>query len=412
MGQAYDIIIVGGGMVGATLACALAGQGLHIALLEAQAPAYPDHPSYDERSVALAYGSARILRTLGLWPAHSVTAIDKIHISERGRFGIVRLSSAEEGVEALGYVVTNRIIGAMLNERIGHLPAIDFLCPARIMEIKNTSSGVSVSYDSGGAARAIDAKLLVAADGSQSTVRHLLGLDCEKTDYGQVAFVANVSPERRHEGVAYERFTDSGPLALLPLGEARCSVVFTVKSQDADTIRALGDDGFLHLLQQRFGERLGRFVKVGRRFAYPLSLLRTKPVIADRIAIIGNAAQTLHPVAGQGFNLGIRDIAALLDIIADAQTGGRDIGEQAVLNRYAEWRRFDQLRTVHFTNSLALLFNAPLLGPLRSLGMALLDLTPPAKHSLARQNMGLQGIGRLPRLARGLPLPAPAKANP
>ena len=400
----YDLLIVGGGLVGASLACALAEQKLRIGLVEARSFAIAAQRGDDDRSLALAYGTRLIFAGLGLWDAleTAVTPILKIHISERGRPGFARLDHREEGVEALGYVVEAQRLGAVLAAQLPSLAGVDVLCPASLEEFTIHSDAVCAQVQLEGRTVPLMARLLVAADGAHSLVRRQLGIAALEWDYGQTAVSANLTPEYPHDNVAYERFTESGPLAFLPLSRGRCAVVCTVNHADKEAILGLADEDFLAFLQDRFGDRLGRLQRVGQRQAYPLTLVKAREPVRCRVALIGNAAHTLHPVAGQGFNVGIRDVAALAEVLADAQQAGQDPGDRRVLEHYADWRRWDQRRAVAFTDGLARLFTNPLLGPVRQLGLLAFDLLPLAKHALARQTMGLDG--RLPRLARGLPL--------
>ncbi len=407
----YDILIIGGGMVGASLVCALADQDLRIGLVEVTPLSVSTHPSYDDRTIALAQGAKRIFQTLGLWDTleSTVTPIQQIHISEQGHFGFAHLDSRDEGVDALGYVAEARLIGAALLTKLPTLQGVDLLCPAWleqvVIEPERVHATVRLNPD-----RAIElhAKLLVAADGAQSLVREQLGIAAWRWEYGQQAVIANVTPTLPHNHVAYERFTAAGPVALLPISDQRCAVVCTVNDSEVSAAMALDDAGFLALLQERFGERLGPFLRVGRRQAYPLFLLKAREHARARVAVIGNAAHTLHPIAGQGFNLGIRDVATLAEVITYARCAGEDIGDLRVLNRYADWRRWDQRQTMAFTDLLNRVFANPL-GPVRvarTLGLLAFDLCPPIKRQFARQTMGLHG--RLPRLTRGLPLIASA----
>ena len=401
----YDLLIVGGGMVGASLACAVAETGLRIGLVEAHTFDCDSHPGYDARSLALAYGSRLIFEGLGLWQDMSeATPIRHIHVSDQGRPGFARIDAKELGVDALGYVAEARLIGSALMAKLSTLSGVDFLCPARLDSIRLNADAADVTLCYGDQTSDITAKLLVAADGAQSQVRRQLGIGAMRWDYDQSAIIANVSPERPHQNSAFERFTDDGPMALLPLDHNRCALICTVSSAAAKDLLALTDDAFIAQLQQRFGDRLGRFVKVGERQAFPLYMTKSQEQVRPRVAIIGNAAQTLHPLAGQGFNLGLRDVAVLAEILADAKKAGLDIGKPDILNAYADWRRWDRRRTIVFTDGLARLFINPLtpLRIARNLGLIVFDLFAPAKRFLARQTMGISG--KLPRLTRGLPL--------
>ncbi len=401
-----DVLIVGGGLVGASLALALGKVGLRVAVVEAHAFRIDQQPNYDERSIALAQGSQRIFAGLGLWEqlADQVCPIHTIHVSDRGRFGFTRLRREEEGVPALGYVASARVLGNILIRELEQLPGVELLAPARLRDFQVPRGEVEAELEVDGGTVTHRTRLLVAADGAHSSVRERLGIVTRQRDYGQTAVIANVTPERGHRNVAYERFTDTGPMALLPLLGDHCALVWTVRSQQAEEILALNDTEFLARLQQRFGNRLGRFLKVGQRHAYRLQLLRARESIRPRLALIGNAVHTLHPVAGQGFNLGLRDVAALAEVVIDAQRSGVDIGAAAVLEQYADWRQADQRRVVAFTDSMVRIFSQPLppVAWLRDAGMLALDLCPPAKRWFGRMTMGR--AGRLPRLARGLEL--------
>jgi 2-octaprenyl-6-methoxyphenol hydroxylase len=402
----YDVVIVGGGMVGASLAIALSATSLRIAVLEAVPFRSDSQPSYDDRAIALAYGTRRIFEGMDLWEAlqAETTPIQSIHISDRGRFGFTRLDCRDEGVAALGYVAVSRAMGAVLAARLRQLPNVSLLCPAAVTHVLSGSAHAEVTVDYEGVMRRLTARLVVAADGATSQVREWFGIDTQRWDYGQTAVITNITPQRPHHNRAFERFTDSGPLALLPMSDNRCSVVWTVRSDHAEQVMALDEAAFLQALQERFGTRLGTFLRVGKRRAYPLQLVRAREHVRSRLALIGNAAHTLHPVAGQGFNLGLRDVAVLAEVLSDAARDGRDIGSLEVLQEYAQWRRRDHMKMIAFTDGLARLFANPLapVRAVRNAGMLAVDLLPPLKHVLTRHTMGL--AGKLPRLARGLPL--------
>ncbi len=402
----YDILIAGGGMVGASLARTLSGSGLRIAVVEAVVAGGTDQPSYDERVIALSWGSRRILQGMGRWQAMHEEAqpIRHIHISDRGHFGFARMDSEQQGVPALGYVITARAIGRALLDGLAGQLGLDWISPARIDGFQVHERRVQVNIQVGGEVRRVSTRLLVAADGGRSPIRECLGVPVQQRSYGHTAVIANITPGRSHANVAYERFTDSGPLAMLPMSEERCSLVWTQRDDAVDEIMALNDTAFLARLQERFGYRLGRLERVGRRAAYPLQLLRVKEMARARVVLIGNAAHTLHPVSGQGFNLGLRDVAHLADTLAQAVVQGEDPGSMNVLDRYVLGRETDQRRVARITDVLARLFVNPLppVSMARNLGLLTLDLLPPLKHEITRQFMGLHG--RLPRLSRGLTL--------
>ena len=381
-------------------------RGLRLALVEAYTPGSDTQPSYDDRAIALAYGTRRIFEATGVWPALGEVAepIRDIHVSDRGHFGFTRLSAADEGVPALGHVVTARELGHVLLDRMRQDVSLEVIAPARVISFEDRGEQVRVEIERDGVMSTLHCRLLVAADGGNSEIREQLGVPVQRWQYGQSAVVTNITPAQPHSNVAYERFTDTGPVALLPMTEQRCAVVWTVRDEQVDGVLALNDDAFLSAFQERFGYRLGRFLRAGKRSAYPLSLLRARESVRGRVAIIGNAAHTLHPIAGQGFNLGIRDVAALAEVVDDAFRAGRDIGAAESLAVYENWRLAEQRNVALATDGLARLFSNPLatvrLG--RNLGLLAMEFLPGAKHPLARAAMGM--LGRQPRLARGVPL--------
>jgi 2-octaprenyl-6-methoxyphenol hydroxylase len=403
--MSFDVAIVGGGMVGATLAVALAPLHLRVALIEAVPHNAASQPSFDERTTALSNGSRRILETIGVWPAVNAqaTPIAKIHVSDRGRFGFARIDASEQGLPAMGYVLPNRALGSALWSLLPS-PGIKIFCPAQVSGLAANEEAVKIEIAEAGATIAIDAKLIVAADGAQSVVRSAFGVAAEVRDYNQTAVITTVLPQRFHDNVAYERFTPEGPLALLPLDGGRCTLVLTLAKDAAQSALAWSDQEFLAEVQRRFGFRLGRFLKVGRRVPYPLSLTQSDRTSAPRCVIIGNAAQGLHPVAGMGFNLGLRDAACLAELIAENLASDADPGSAKLLSEYDAWRRADRGGVIAFTDGLVRLFSNPLSGVarLRNLGLLAFDLLPPAKSALSRLSTG--GGGRVPKLARGVAL--------
>ncbi len=405
MSADYDLLISGAGMVGASLARAIQGCGLRVAVIEAVAVDAQLQPSYDDRAIALSWGSRVILQGLDLWQRIATAAepILDVHVSDRGHFGFARLSRRAEQVEALGYVLTARELGQALTEGLDRRVDL-MLCPARLVSIRPGRDRVEVAVAAGDELRTLRTRLLIAADGGRSLVRELLRIPARERDYGQSAIITNVTPECPHRGTAYERFTESGPLAMLPMSRQRCGVVWTLPTDAMDEMRTLDATAFLTRLQDRFGFRLGRLGRLGRRDAYPLKQVLARETVRPRVVLIGNAAHTLHPVAGQGFNLGLRDVAALAEVLADAARLGGDPGAAEVLHAYEAWRSRDQSTLAWVTDGLVRLFTNPV-PPIRwarNAGLIGLDLAPPFKHLLAGGFMGIGG--RLPRLARGLPV--------
>jgi 2-octaprenyl-6-methoxyphenol hydroxylase len=399
----FDIAIIGGGMVGASLALALAAAQRRIVLIEAVAPDSAAHQSFDERTTALGNASRRILEALGVWSsvAEHSAVIRAIHVSDAGRLAFARLSAAEQGIEAFGFVVPNRVLGTALWARIRADEHISVRMPATA-SVRTDATGVTLTLAGQGAVagQMLRARLAVAADGAHSVIRGAAGITATEADYGQVGIVANVATDTPHDGTAYERFTAAGPLALLPLRDGSYTIVWARTPEDAARTLAASDEDFLGLLQQYFGWRVGKFVRAGRRASYPLKLTRADESVAQRTVLIGNAAQSLHPVAGQGFNLALRDVAALAELMAAEP----DPGAPDLLARFAQGRALDRRGVTRFTDGLIRLFGdsrAPV-RVARDIGLLLFDLLPPAKRALARVSLGFGG--RSPRLARGLPL--------
>lgn len=411
----YDLVIVGGGLVGASLACALGESDLRIAVIEA-APFIDDtetyQPSFDARTVALAQGSQQIFSSMGLWEKIKelgVTPIKKIHISDRGHAGITHLDSEQENVDALGYVVETRVLGKVLTAALKQFNNVELLCPARLVDLEFSAASAQAGIEINGEQTTIRTPLLVAADGGESLARQLTGVNVFETDYGQHAVIANVAMDKAHNNLAYERFTDTGPLALLPSTASEdkdnvYALVWTVDSDKSDEVAGWDEQTFLKELQARFGTRAGRFVKASSRYVYPLKFMHAREHVRPHLAFIGNAAHTLHPVAGQGFNLGLRDVATLAQVLSEARNNNYALGDMRVLKQYAQWRKRDHWQTSLITDSLVRVFSSklPPLMLARNMGLVVMDILPPLKHVMARHAMGY--VGKLSRLARGLPL--------
>lgn len=397
----HDVLIIGGGLVGASLACALAPTGRRVGLIEAVASS-PEQapPGFDDRNLALAAASLNALSALGI-SQHLATPpgpIRRIHVSRQGDFGAVRLIASEHGRDAFGGVVVARDLGAALERRLRLLDGLQRYCPAPVVELVPSDAGWRVTLDDGSGARQVLAtRLLVGADGTRSMVRDALGIDSSTHDYQQTLMVAALATERPHAGQAWERFSASGPVALLPRADGRYGTICGVPAADAERVAALPDADYLAYLQQRFGGRAGRFTRVGRRSAYPIASRLAERLVGPRAVLIGNAAQTLHPVGAQGFNLGLRDALALAELIAAAD----DPGAPALLARYPELRREDRERTHGFSHGLARLTAIDSLPAhlLRSLGFIALDSLPALRGPLVSGAMGFRGD--VPRLARG-----------
>lgn len=409
--KTYDVVIVGGGMVGASFALALRDTPLRVLLIESVSPDSSAQPSFDERTTALGNGSRQIFETLGVWPAMAAHAgaIGSIHVSDAGRFGVARLDAREQGVPAFGYVVPNRVIGRALWAALQGAPNLEIRVPAKLESATPQADGVLLEITNNGATETVRAAVAVAADGAGSVLRASAGIDASVEDYDQIAIVINAATDRPNNGEAFERFTPSGPLAVLPLHGAGQSggsyaVIWAVRPDRADELLALDDAAFAAELQSAFGWRAGRWSRIGRRNTYPLALSRADETVAGRVVLIGNAAQALHPVAGQGFNLGLRDAATLAEMLA--ATARADDAERfdELLKKFAAWRAEDRSGVTRFTDGLVKLFgnDTPGLGLVRNFGLLMFDLSPTAKRALSRVSWGF--AGRLPRLARGLPL--------
>jgi len=397
-----DVAIVGGGLVGVSLAVALANTQLQFALIEAATPPV-SAPAWDERCIALNDGSRRIFTEMGVWDdlAPQAEPIRATHISERGRFGVARFTADEVQLDALGHNTPLRAVGhALMAAAQSRLQAhLQVLCPARVTALALEPHRARLTLADG---RSVVARLVVAADGASSSLRSLLGFRAEIRDYRQSALVTAMRVQRDPAGVAYERFTPEGPFAVLPkprLANDRepgypCSLVWTLPTERAEAMQVLPPEAFIVAAQTTFGERLGRFLSVGQRVRYPLQRTVGETLTAPRVVFCGNAAQSLHPVAAQGFNLGLRDVAALAARLRTAAGQDADPGSDVLLADYVAAREQDRHRTADFTDQLVRLFSnrLPLVSGVRHLGLLALDLVPPAKGAVLRQNLGHQGL--------------------
>lgn len=398
--QQYDVVIVGGGMVGASLSLLLTPlmqQGVSVALVD-QHPfsAQTLHqPSFDDRTTALSLGTKRILEDIHVWPLldRSATPIEHIQVSQQHKFGRVRLHAKESQVDAMGYVVENAVIGQGLISGLQRLEGLTQFAPAHVEQYEAMEHGTRLHLVCDGEKRLIQAGLLILADGANSQGCRQLGVMQTKLDYQQKAVVCNVSFDRPHDQWAYERFTSQGPLALLPMSQNRFAVVWCNDTDRADHLVSLSDADFQTELQSVVGYDKGRIVKVGERFSYPLALVKAQEQVRRNLVVLGNAAHALHPVAGQGFNLALRDALCLAEVLIEAHRNGDELGDVSILSHYQRRQTQDQAVTIGMSHALPVSFMQEGLhwSILRGLAMTAMDLVPTAKQLFANQAMGLVG---------------------
>jgi 2-octaprenyl-6-methoxyphenol hydroxylase len=398
-----DIAIVGGGLVGASLAYALSIQGWRVAMLESVEARAESQPSYDDRILALSDSSCRILAGLGVWPSIkcSATPIRKVIVRELDGPGRVELDPAEHGLEQFGHIVEAREFGTAMMKLLPDLESLRIFQPATVTSLETAESGVRLAFEHDGAAHELSASLVIGADGAASFVRKAVGIGASEHDYEQTAVVCNITPAIAHEGRAYECFTATGPLAVLPHRGDRCGLVWCLNSTEAEEKLAMPEDEFLAAARQRFGEDLGDFLQLGRRSSYPLRQVKAEHDIAERTIILGNAAHAIHPIGAQGFNLGLRDVAVLAELLASARTAGEDPGQHTLLSEYHEWRKSDQASTIGWSDMLARVYSGtgPGISLARSAGLLANRLIRPLRRRAAVRAMGYKG--RIPRLALG-----------
>jgi 2-octaprenyl-6-methoxyphenol hydroxylase len=410
----YDLVIVGAGMVGASLACILDKASLKRSqkdnsqkegplkiLLVESAPvdlnAPPAQPSFDARTTVLSYGTVDYLRKQGFWQAieNHAAAITRIHVSDQGRLGSAWLSHEEQGVEALGYVIENRLLGSQFNQVLSTAESIELCHTVKVSALIPKTTGMAVQLDSGSAQEEITTELVVLAEGGRSGLCEKLGIHRHTESYNQSAIIANVAFSKSHENVAYERFTPDGPLALLPLpdidNEHRAALVWTQKSNESEALLNLSDSEFLGLLQQAFGNRVGNCTRVGQRHSYPLNLIKAEEQVRPGLVLLGNVAHSLHPVAGQGFNLAYRDTMRLAELLIEAANNDSPLGDIAMLHRYQQSTENDQDKTAAFSHYMTRLFSTgnPAAVWARKFGLFSIDLVLPLRRAFAKRAMGM-----------------------
>ncbi|HXG29225.1 MAG TPA: UbiH/UbiF/VisC/COQ6 family ubiquinone biosynthesis hydroxylase [Nevskiales bacterium] len=394
----HDVAIVGAGMVGTPLAVALQRAGFDVALIEASPPAHYDPKSdYDLRVSALSAASQRLLERLGIWPviaAGRISPYREMQVWDSRGAGVLHFDAAELGLPQLGHIVENSLIQHAAWQA---LDRVSVYCPARLLALELGGDGYRLVFEG---RDAIEAGLVVGADGAESRVRELAGIGCSGWSYAQQGIVCNVATEKPHRHTAWQRFLPTGPLAFLPLADGRCSIVWSADAAEAAALLALDDEAFRQRLAEAFGGELGEVTMVSRRAAFPLRMLHADRYVQSRLALVGDAAHVIHPLAGQGVNLGLLDVAALVEVLAQARREGRDIGELRVLQKYERWRRGDNLLMTAATDGLKRLFGSrnPLLAFARSRGLGMVNAITPLKNLLIRHAMGI--AGDLPPLVR------------
>ena len=425
----YDVVIVGGGVVGLTLAAALEQSNLRILIVEAQQQV---EAIAKGQVYAIQLSSSRIWESLGIWAEiePQVEYFKQVHLSDAQDRHVVKftpddlgfsIGKRSESASALGHVAEHRVLLQALLERVRHCQNVTWCCPARVSrtEVREqyTELTLELGQDLGQGVRRVRSRLVVGADGARSQVREQSGIQARGKAYWQSCLVATIRPEYFHDNTAYERFWPSGPFAILPVSQTHCRIVWTAPHAEAQALLALSDDDFVEALNQRYGTQMGRLAVEGKRFIFPAKLVHSCEYVRPRVALVGDAAHSCHPVGGQGLNLGIRDVAALAQVLSAAQAQGEDIGSLQVLRRYQRWRRRENILALGFTDVLNRMFSTQVLPVvvMRRLGLRLMSLVPLVKVLSLRFMAGLVGRSAVisptvsPTASQSQPLMTPAK---
>lgn len=401
--QQYDVLIIGGGMVGLTLACALGRSALRVAVVEAFEPHEPlADEDYALRVSAINKSSQQVFEHIHAWQGmlqRRACAYQQMHVWDATGDGKIHFDAADLGTDGLGHIIENRVVQYALYEQACQLDSVQLICPAEVTEIDYQPQGSCVSLRDG---RCLSAPLLVGADGAQSAVRQAAQIELEQAAYQQKGVVAIVKSTRHHQDTAWQRFLPSGPLAFLPLSDGRCSIVWSADDQRADELLAMDEQAFCHELEQAFDFTLGEVESVSERAAFPLVRRHAKHYVRPGLALIGDAAHTIHPLAGQGVNLGILDAAALAEVLLQTHSRGQKFASLTTLRKYERWRRADNSLMMYSMSGFKNLFSnqQPGLSLLRNAGLDLVNGLGPIKHRFMRHAMGLEGD--LPQMARPL----------
>lgn len=406
MESRFDIVIVGAGAVGGSLAYGLAKQGFSVAVIERTAVSADQQPAFDERHFGFSRSTKVALEGLGLWSAMSEEAVDisRIHVSSKGYFGSVMMDAKDEGFDSLGYVLPARTIGRVLHEAIAKQDNITVIAPATVVSASTTEDAAVVELEVDGLVQTIKADLLIGADGAESQIRQLFHIEQSRWEYDQGAVIANLDVQQLETSLAFERFIKEGAIALLPRSESGYAVVCSVDNAEADRLMAMNDSEFAAYIQEQFGSHISGVTEVGRRFRFPLALVRSREAVRDRLVLIGNAAHYIHPVAAQGFNLSMRDVAALLEMLSKARAQGLHPGTLSILQQYADWRNQDERIMVAFTDGLVRIFVNPLMpiAFMRQKGLLALRYVPRLRNLFTQAVTGR--LGKQAALMRGVPM--------